>query len=244
MLLALGFVLALLVETLGEGYPRLWLLGSDPSPVTQFHIWLMERTDLIDRKTFWLGVPVLQCPFDLAVEQEIIYETKPDVIIETGTYKGGSAYYFASLFELLGRGRVLTIDIKNWPDRPQHPRITYLLGSSTSREVFDRVKASIRPGERVMVFLDSIHPKNHVLSELILYSSLVTPGGYLIVYDTDWHGRPIWHATGPSAGDAVDEFLSFNPSFVRDRSREKYGVTLSPGGYLRHVQADAPPQRR
>lgn len=235
MLLALGFVLALLIEVLGEGSPRLWLLGFKHDPIAEFHVWLSEDTDVLRTGTFWLGVPLEQCPLDMEVDQEIVYQTRPDVLIETGTYKGGSAYYFASLFELLGRGRVLTIDIRTWPGRPQSPRVTYLLGSSTSKGIFDQIRTAIRPGEKVMVFLDSNHSENHVLSELILYSSLVTPGNYLIVHDANWNGRPVQKESGPAAGEAVDEFLRFNHQFVRDPSREKYGMTLSPGGYLRHL---------
>src|SRR5260370_40946135 len=75
----------------------------------------------------WFGVPMLKYPTDLFVYREIIFETKPDVIIEAGTARGGSAYYFASLFDLLGRGRVITMDIRDFPEKPKHPRIEYLM---------------------------------------------------------------------------------------------------------------------
>ena len=184
----------------------------------------------------WLGVPIEKGPFDTWVYQEIICETKPDVLIEAGTFKGGSALYFASIFDLMKRGRVLTIDIKQFPDRPQNERITYLLGSSTSDAIFQQVKNSIHPGEKVMVSLDSNHHKDHVLKELKLYSGLVTPGNYLVVEDTDLNGHPVLPLFGPGPMEAVEEFLKNNSDFIQDRSREKYGVTLFPGGWLKRVR--------
>ncbi len=130
----------------------------------------------------------------------------------------------------------MTIDIFEYPNRPQHPRITYLFGSSTSDAIFQEVKNSIHPGERVMVSLDSDHHKAHVLNELRLYSTIVTVGNYLVVEDTDINGHPILPEFGPGPMEAVEEFLKNNPDFMQDRSREKFGVTMFPGGWLKRVR--------
>jgi cephalosporin hydroxylase len=122
---------------------------------------------------------------------------------------------------------VLSIDIVAFPNLPQHERITYLLGSSTSPEIFQKVKDSIQPGEKVMVSLDSDHHKAHVLDELKLYCNIVTKGNYLVVEDT---------ATEPGPREAVEEFLKTNSDYLQDRSREKFGVTMVPGGWLERVR--------
>ncbi|MBZ5564055.1 MAG: cephalosporin hydroxylase family protein [Acidobacteriia bacterium] len=201
-----------------------------------FHQWYFYAAGTTWLNTRWLGVPTEKCPLDMWVYQEIIYETKPDVIIDSGTYKGGSALFFASMCDLLNRGRVLSIDIYAYPDRPEHKRITYLLGSSTSDEVLAKVKDAIRPGDKVMVCLDSDHHKAHVHNELRLYSSIVTVGNYLVVEDTDINGHPVYSRSGPGPMEAVLEFLKTNSNYVQDRSREKFGVTLFPGGWLKRVR--------
>jgi len=184
----------------------------------------------------WLGVPIQKCPFDTWVMQELLWELRPDVIVETGTYKGGSAYYYATLLDAIGHGRILTIDIERYPNLPQHPRITYLAGSSTSSEIVARIRQSIRSGERVMVFLDSDHRAAHVAEEIRLYAPLVTPGSYLIVEDTQFNGHPVLPKFGPGPWEAVDGFLGSNRDFEPDRSREKFGMTFNPRGYLKRVR--------
>ena len=200
-----------------------------------FHVQFHKDGARTYNNTFFLGVPVQKCPFDLWVMQEIIYQVKPDVIVETGTYRGGSSYYYAHLLDFIGRGRVYTIDIEDYPDKPAHPRIRFLLGSSTDPAVFGRVHSEIKPGETVLVFLDSDHRKEHVSRELNLYHTLVTPGSYLIVEDTHFNGHPILPKHGPGPWEAVSEFLGAHPEFAPDYSREKYGLTFNPRGYLRRM---------
>lgn len=188
--------------------------------------------------TYWLGAQTMKCPLDTWVFQEIIFETRPDVIVETGTRKGGSALYFASIFDLIGNGRVMTVDIVDYPDKPQHERITYLVGSSTASAIIEEITRLIEPGESVMVFLDSDHSKDHVLEELRLYSDLVSEGNYLIVEDTHLNGHPVFSAAvmpGPGPMEAVQEFLSQDSSFVVDHTREKYGLTFNPSGFLKRT---------
>ena len=152
------------------------------------------------------------------------------MLIETGTNRGGNAYYFASLFDLEKHGRVLTIDIVDYPERPHHPRIQYVHGSSTSPEVLETFRKAIRPGEKVMVSLDSDHHKEHVLKELELYSALVSVGNYLVVDDT------IRNPNFPGAREAVEEFVKGNSDFAADKTREKFGFTTNPNGWLRRIR--------
>lgn len=232
MLFALGFVVALLVVVIVENTSPLWFLGYRSDPVGMYHRWYRLHPERTRDKTLWLGVPIQQCPLDMQVYQRILYQTKPDVLIETGTLNGGSAYFFASMFDLIGNGRVVTIDIAPLPGRPQHPRITYITGSSASPEIVERVKTSIGPNEKVMVLLDSSHQKDHVTKELELFAPLVTKGNYLLVHDT---GGPVRPFLGPRSGEAVDEFLPHHSEFARDSSCENYGVTLLPGGFLKRL---------
>lgn len=213
------------------------VLAKRPQAVSEFHKWYYGHQEQTWQNTHWLGVPMQKMPLDLHVYQEIIFETKPDVIIECGTFKGGSALYFASIFDLMGSGRVVTIDIELKRGRPIHPRINYLFGSSTSDDIVAEVKtqAQIYTGERVMVVLDSDHRATHVAAELALYAPLVTPGNYLVVEDTNINGRPVYPDFGPGPGEAVDAFMETRPPFVRDRKREKFGFTFFPGGWLKRV---------
>lgn len=185
--------------------------------------------------TSWLGVPAEKIPQDLWIYQEIIYQTRPDVLIEAGTADGGSAYYFATLFDLIGHGRVITIDIVDSPKRPKHNRITYILRSSTAAETLAHVKSLIAPGERVMVSLDSDHRKQHVAKELKIYSDLVAVGCYMVVEDTNINGHPVRPDFGPGPMEAVQDFMRADDRYMIDHSREKFGLTYFPDGWLRRV---------
>lgn len=186
--------------------------------------------------TFWLGVPIWKCPLDVWIYQEIIFEVKPSIIVECGTRYGGSALFLASMCDLVNNGKVITIDIEDTKGRPKHKRITYLLGSSTSREVVEKVRNLISDGDKVMVILDSDHHKEHVLSELKNYSKLVTQGSYIIVEDTNINGHPVLPDFGPGPMEAVDEFLRENKDFCIDRDKEKFYLTFNPKGYLRKIK--------
>lgn len=186
--------------------------------------------------TRWLGTQVVKNPIDLWVFQEIIYETRPDVLVEAGTYLGGSALYFASLFDLLGHGKVVTIDIKDYEARAKHPRVHFLLGSSTDPKIVEKVKTFLSRRDKVMVVLDSDHSKSHVLQELRIYSGLVTRGNYLVVEDTNVNGHPVAVGFGPGPMEAVEEFARESTDFVSDHMREKHMLTHNPKGYLRKVR--------
>jgi cephalosporin hydroxylase len=210
-----------------------------PSPAAAqrgFHILNYNSAKTTWLNTSWLGVPTEKTPQDMWTYQEIFKETTPDVLIEAGTADGGSAYYYATIFDLLGRGRVITIDIAGSDKRPKHPRITYLTGSSTAPDLAGRVKSLIAPGERVMVSLDSDHTKAHVLAEMKIYGELVTPGCYMVVEDTNVNGHPVYPEFGPGPMEALREYLSHDGRYAIDHTREKFGLTYFPDGWLRRVR--------
>lgn len=178
-----------------------------------------------------MGVRIKKYPTDCWVYQEIIFETKPDVIIECGTKFGGSALFFASMFDLLGKGKVITIDVQKKEGLPQHPRINYIQGSSVESLTLEKVKTQINQNDRIIVILDSDHSKDHVQKEMEIYGPLVTNGCYLIVEDTNTTVLREAKA-GPGPDLAVKDFLKSHPEFVIDKKREKFLMTTDPDGYL------------
>ena len=188
--------------------------------------------------TNWLGVPIQKCPLDLWIYQEIIWELKPDLIIECGTLYGGSALYLASLCELVSHGMVATIDIfpERAPTKPQHDRIKYISGSSTSEDVLQQVAALVDGQDRVMVILDSDHHQENVIAELRSYAKFVTKDSYIIVEDTTLNGHPVNPEFGPGPMEAVDQFLAENHDFAVTNENQKFWLTFNPGGFLRRVR--------
>lgn len=184
-------------------------------------------------RTSWLGVPTQKCPLDLWVYQEILFELRPDLIVETGTASGGSALFLASICDLLGKGRILTIDIAAQPERPVHSRIRYRQGSSIAPEIIAEVRSEVRGMECVMVILDSDHSQAHVEEELQLYAPFVTAGSWLILEDTNVNGRPVAAHHGPGPAEALETFLAQTNEFEVDAEREKFFMTFNPKGFLR-----------
>jgi cephalosporin hydroxylase len=199
--------------------------------VEEFHKIYHSSYETTWENTFWLGVPLKKCPLDLWIYQEIIFEVRPDIIIECGTYLGGSAFYLASICELINNGKIITVDIKDIPGKPHHDRITYLIGFSTSEEIVGKIKYLIKSDDKIMVILDSDHHKDHVLKELQIYGEMVSPGSFLVVEDTQI-GHPVAPNFGPGPMEAVEEFLQTHKEFCIDPSREKFFFTFNPRGYL------------
>jgi len=184
----------------------------------------------------WLGVPTWKCPLDMMVFQELIFERRPDLIIETGTAFGGSALFMASICDLMDHGSIISIDIDPLDPLREHPRVSWLTGDSTSAPILDIVRGAARQVERVMVILDSDHAERHVLRELELYGPLVTPRQYLIIEDTNVNGHPVVPEHGPGPWEAVGKWLPIHPEFSIDVRREKYLLTFNPGGYLERIK--------
>lgn len=193
----------------------------------------------------WLGIPIIQFPNDVLMMQELIWKLRPDVIIETGVAHGGGAIFYASMLELLGRGRVIGVDVEirkhNRLAIEGHPlskRIELVEGSSTDPKIVEQVKKSIPNGDNVLVTLDSNHSYQHVLDELRVYSELVAPGGYLVVMDTAQEmlsatpaGKNEWIDDNPLA--AVREFLLKNKEWEVDNYYTRTHITCNPSGFLR-----------
>jgi cephalosporin hydroxylase len=219
-------------------YPAASLAPDAKAVVDRFHgIYYGAETAHPDNRTYrvtWLGYEMFKCPLDLWIYQEIITKQKPRFVVETGTYRGGSALYLASLFDLIGHGEVITIDVDatGAAQRPQHPRITYLTGSSIDPQIVAQVRTRLGP-HPAMVILDSDHRRDHVLAELRAYHPLVAPGGYLIVEDTNVNGHPAYPSFGPGPWEAVDDFLRETPAFQPDPACERLLMTMNPRGFLR-----------
>ncbi|WP_374372719.1 CmcI family methyltransferase [Dongia sp.] len=185
----------------------------------------------------WLGHDIIKTPQDCWVYQEIIHETKPDVVIELGIMFGGATHFFASILDLVGHGEVLGIDISLAKAKPpENKRITYIEGSSTSEGVLEQVRRKAA-GKRVLVIADSDHEKNHVLGEIRAYAPFVHVGGYFIVEDSlnDVMGYHPVPNEGPKA--AAEAFLRESDDFVYDRRwGERYIMSLNPNGVLLRVK--------
>jgi cephalosporin hydroxylase len=191
--------------------------------------------------TKWLGITTQQAPTDNWEMQELICEIRPDYIIETGTLNGGTTLFYADVMAYVNpRGKVITIDIEprveeasKVPLWKQH--VEMIVGSSVDPKVTDHVAQEVS-GKKVLVTLDSLHTREHVLKEMETYSKLVTPGSYLVVQDTSINGNPVYTGFGPGPHEAVQEFLRTHDNFVVDRSREKFLLTFYPGGWLKRVR--------
>ena len=202
----------------------------------------------------WMGRPIIQLPEDMIRTQEVIYRVKPDVILETGVAHGGSLIYYASLCKALGKGRVIGIDIEIRPHNRQaiegHELASYITlieGSSTAPETVAKAKSLVKPGETVLVLLDSNHTKQHVLDELAAYHDLVTPGSYIVATDglmKDLHdvprGQPEWTWDHPTV--AAAEFAASHPQFAVEQPAWPFnesGLTRNlthwPGAWLRRL---------
>jgi cephalosporin hydroxylase len=229
-------------------YHRLYFKpGSERDVIDQFHKLYYDSYRLKKTwgNTFWMGTPVGKSPFDLWMYQELFFQLKPDLLIETGTNLGGSAFYYASLFDLLGKGRVVTIDVDPLETtlakvhhvkpraRPPHDRITYLSGSSTSDEIFAQVTEMARGASTILVSLDSDHREEHVLQEMKMYGSFVTPGSYMIVEDSNINGHPVYPTFGPGPMEAIEQFMEDNKEFEFDKRNENHLMTFNPNGMLR-----------
>ena len=193
----------------------------------------------------WLGRPVIQFPTDIVAVQELLWKIQPDLVIETGVAHGGSLILSASILELIGKGRVVGVDIEirahNRAAIEAHPlkhRIELIEGSSTADETLAAVRATVRDAKRVLVFLDSNHSESHVLRELELYGAMVTPGSYLVAHDgaQAWvwdipRGKPEWQDDHPLT--AIHRFVASHPEFTIDPFWTRYGITSSPEGWLK-----------
>jgi cephalosporin hydroxylase len=197
---------------------------------------LVSRTNNFGEVT-WLGHPIWQNVLDLWNIQEAISDIRPSVLIETGTNRAGSALFYAHLFDLIGHGRVVTVDVERMHDI-EHPRIEFLLGSSLSEDVLARMRAAASSADGpVLVILDSDHSHTHVAGELAAYHEFVTPGSLLLCQDGIIDELPAMAWARPGPLPAIHEFLAAHPEFrVDERYNRRFVVTHHPDGWLRKVQ--------
>lgn len=200
----------------------------------------------------WMGRPIIAYPQDMIAMQELIWEVKPDLIIETGIAHGGSIVYYASLLELIGGDGLVVgidIDIRNHnrdliESHPMIKRIKLIEGSSVDNNIVNQVKEIASNKKKIMICLDSNHTHEHVYEELKLYAPLTSKGSYCVVFDTivedmpsdwDWGARPWGKGNNPKT--AVHEFLKTNNDFEIDKSiQNKLLITVAPDGYLKRVK--------
>jgi cephalosporin hydroxylase len=226
-------------------------LGRDPQTL-RAAITALQAANKYDYSYLWswMGVPIIQLPADVMASQEVIWATKPDVIVETGVARGGSVLFMASMLELVGKGKVIGVDIDirahNRDSIERHPmakRVMLIEGGSTDEAVVAKVRDTISNGASVMVILDSDHSRDHVLSELRSYGPLVTPGCYLVVADTtlghlDTDQTPrnrskVW-VKGDEPLSALTTYLAETDRFEVDPViNGKLVLSSSLGGYLR-----------
>jgi cephalosporin hydroxylase len=204
----------------------------------------------------WLGRPIIQLPDDMVRIQEAIFQVQPDIIVETGIAHGGSLIFYASLMEMIGKGRVIGLDIEIRPHNraaieahPMNKRITMIEGSSTAAETVAQVKALIGPSDTVMLILDSDHSRDHVAAELEAFADLVTPGSYILSQDGVMKlvaGMPRssgdWDINNPIT--SVEAFLETHPEFELADPPRLFDETLQtpecshhPVGWLRRKHA-------
>lgn len=240
-----------------EKIARIEAFGKDTGFQNRSRDWLEESM----RKSYsynfsWLGRPIIQNPIDIMAMQEIIWEVKPDLIIETGIAHGGSLIFSASMLELNAAcggsdgAEVLGIDIdirahnrKAIEAHPMFKRITMIEGSSIAPEIIAQVKEKAKGKKRILVCMDSNHTHDHVLAELEAYAPLTSVGSYCVVFDTFvedvpadvFENRP-WHP-GNSPKTAVWEYLKTHHEFEIDKSiHQKLLITVAPDGYLKRVK--------
>lgn len=193
-----------------------------------------HHREIVFSRVNWMGVETLKMVFDIWIYQEILNEKRPELLIEIGSYRGGSTLFFAHLFDIMGSGQVISIDIDRSKYEVSHPRITELTGDNLSDAVFSRVR-ELAAGKRTMIIHDGDHRYENVIGSLRMYGPLVTPGQYFVVEDgvmdvfTPLH--PLGYG-GKGPLGAIRDFIRESDAFEIDRSRERYQITYNPNGYL------------
>ncbi len=240
-----------------EGVSEEFGIGSPEAFRILSKLWLRSGWDVKYVYSFtWLGRPIIQLPEDLLRLQEVIYRVKPDVIVETGVAHGGSLIFHASLCKAMTKGRVIGVDVEIRPYNRSaieaHELASYITlieGDSIAPSIVEQVKAQVKPGETVMVLLDSSHTREHVLGELNAYAPLVTQGSYAVAMDgimeeivgaprtqSDWS----WNNPRQAALEFVaahPEFDIEEPAFLFNESQITERVTYWPSAFLKRASS-------
>lgn len=224
------------MKSLVKSFLLFFLRAIDPIVTNLFHL-TWYHSDNTWGKNKFLGYPIAQCPFDLQIYQELIFEIKPSAIIQTGVLNGGSLLYFACLLDLVAAppdALVVGVDIEftSTAQTLAHPRIRLIEGSSIDSATLAKVEELIKPGT-ALVILDSDHSYKHVLAEMNAYSRFVAPQSYLVVEDTNINGHPVAPFFGPGPFEAVEEWLPNHPQFKRDNLWARNKFSHHHAGWLR-----------
>lgn len=211
-------------------------------------LWLKAYAQArLTHEVTWMGIPIIQFPEDLCMMQELLWKVRPDVIVECGIAHGGSLVFYASQMELMGKGRVIGVDVEirhhnrlAITNHMMSHRIKLIEGSSIAPETIEQVKENIQGARKVLVILDSNHSTEHVAKELELYSGMVSEGSYLIAMDGAqayvWdipNAKPGWDKDNPLI--AIEQFTARDERFVVDEHYTRLKVTSNPKGYLRRL---------
>lgn len=246
----------LIVSAGSDGEKHEYHIGSPEAFRILSQLWLRSGWDNKYVYSFtWLGRPIIQLPEDMMRLQEVIHSVGPDLIVETGVAHGGGLVFYASLCKAMDRGRVIGVDVEIRPHNrraieahPLFPLITLIEGSSIDPSIVVQVKSQIRSDDKVMVFLDSAHNKQHVLEELRAYSPLVTPGSYIVAMDGIMEqlagaprSAPDWSWNNPR--QAALEFVAENqnfaieePAFAFNEGTITERVTYWPSAFIKRLQ--------
>jgi cephalosporin hydroxylase len=185
-------------------------------------------------QTSWLGKWTGKAPTDLLAYQDLVFRVKPDWIIETRTGGGGRAFFLATVCDLLGNGRVLSIEDYPVDKLAEHPRISYLRRDPADERILDEVREIVGENPRALLILGA-EKRQNVLAAFRNLSGFVAKGSYAVIEDTILNGHPVWTGFGPgpreAAGDIADE-----GKFVPDPALERYGLTFNPGGFLKRIR--------
>lgn len=201
----------------------------------------------MDYEITWLGIPIIQNPYDIVLMQELVFNVKPTIIVESGIAHGGSLIFYASMLKLLGKGKVIGIDIdirehnkKLILKHPLSKTIDLIEGNSISEDIIKRVKHKIKNNDKVLIILDSNHEYNHVYNELNAYKELISLRSYVVVFDTF---MPKLQGLSGASKDvkinnpltAVRKFISENKNFVIDKYYNKFYVSSCPDGFIKRI---------
>ncbi len=213
-------------------------IENDKEAIAEKFKWLFfYEPDTIEPNT-WMGRRIQKNPLDLFIYSEIAHEVKPRLVIETGSFWGGSAVWWADIMKLIHgdeSGKVISIDPNALDTDTSGRNIEFINGSSIDSGIFNRVLSKAQHGP-ILVNLDSLHDEEHVFNEMILYSQLVTVDSYMIVEDGIINGHPTHPEYGPGPYEACERFLALHSGFKVDRSRERMMVTANPMGFLKRIR--------
>jgi cephalosporin hydroxylase len=219
-------------------------------------VWLRSGWDAKYVYSFsWMGRPVIQLPDDMIRIQEVIFNIKPDLIIETGVAHGGSLIFYASLCKAMEKGRIIGVDIEIRPHNRKaieehflYPYIDLIEGSSVDGKVVKAVEEFIQPGDTVLVLLDSNHSYTHVLNELRAYSPMVSVGSYIVATDGIMEfvvgaprTNPDWLTNNPKK--AAEDFVKENKNFIIEEPEFPFNegviterVTYWPSAFIKRIK--------